>query len=878
MVASIGKGTVAQYYLRRTEYYLNGKEPAGVWLSNSAALGIKVGQIVDADLFEKLHAGVGPDGRLLITNDGGKERMPGFDLTLSAPKSVSIAFALADPDMRAAIERVQLDACKAVIAMLNREAAFTRRGRNGVVIEKTSLIVAAFQHGEARPAPHIDGRVTADMDLHTHLCLVNLGEKPVREGERGPTFGALDARPLFNAKMLAGSVYHLALSSGLQNLGFQVEVTGRNGIFELVTPTGPLISDDTKRYFSARRSKLEERLAEYDLVTGEAQQLASAVVKATRLSKSSDDRDRFEIWREQAMEQGVDVEHFIDRARTVQALSDRNREILIAQRLADIPSGLTEQESVFERRHLMAAVASGLVGTGAGAERVDIEVERLINSGRIVQLGQDLHGHGLYSTPEMIAIEKSLLKTAQSLAQRHWAAIDEQMINDECRRRGLSDEQRQAALAATDQRALAIVEGAAGSGKTTTLKVVVDAYLAAGKTVRGGAIAHRTAAMLRSELGIDATAIERLLAQIKSGQHILDRNTVLLIDECGQVGSKTMNELVTAVARAGAKLVLVGDRDQLQPISAGPALKILSAVVQPTRVDKIVRQREAWAQDAARAFAKGNAAAGLEAYAARGLLQGCAGAQATIRSAVDRYMDAQARLPGQKHLLIAKSNKTVRALNAEIRSRLRDAGRLTGPDHVIVAGDASGCSFRLHLAVGDKIRFGIRQDKIGTGVINGTVGRVEKIEDLDGEHLLVQATVDGKAVEFSTEALKDGSGRVRLSHDLAVTAYSAQGLTAETATVVLGSEYDRHESYVAVSRARGETQIFYDKSLLSAQAKGEQELRAQQNELADAAEMTYLAAKLSRANLKTSTLALTGEAEIIREQRHRGRDRNELSI
>ena len=90
MVASIGKGTVAQYYLRRTEYYLNGKEPAGVWLSNSAALGIKVGQIVDADLFEKLHAGVGPDGRLLITNDGGKERMPGFDLTLSAPKSEEI--------------------------------------------------------------------------------------------------------------------------------------------------------------------------------------------------------------------------------------------------------------------------------------------------------------------------------------------------------------------------------------------------------------------------------------------------------------------------------------------------------------------------------------------------------------------------------------------------------------------------------------------------------------------------------------------------------------------------------------------------------------------------------------------------------------------
>jgi hypothetical protein len=678
--------------------------------------------------------------------------------------------------------------------------------------------------------------------------------------------------------MLAGSVYHLALASGLQNLGFQVEVTGRNGIFELVTPSGSLISDDAKRYFSARRSKLEERLAEYDLITGEAQQLASAVVKATRLSKSSDDRDRFEIWREQAMEQGIDVEHFIAQALTGRALPDHDREILIAQRLADIPSILTEQESVFERRHLMAAVASRLVGTGAGAERVDMEVERLINSGRIVQLGQDLHGHGLYSTPEMIAIEKSLLKTAQSLAQRSWAEIDTQKINAECRRRGLSDEQRRAALAATDQRALAIVEGAAGSGKTTTLKVVVDGYVAAGKTVRGGAIAHRTAEMLRSELGIDATAIERLLAQIKAGQHVLDRNTVLLIDECGQVGSKTMNELVTAVAGANAKLVLVGDRDQLQPISAGPALKILSAVAEPTRVDKIVRQRDVWAQDAARAFAKGDAAAGLEAYAARGLLQGCAGAQATIRSAVDRYMDAQARLPAQKHLLIAKSNKTVRALNTEIRARLRAAEILTGPDRVVVAGDASGTSFQLHLAVGDRIRFGIRQDKIGAGVINGTVGRVKRIEDLDGEHLLIQATVDGKTVEFSTEALKDGSGRVRLSHDLAVTAYSAQGLTAETATVVLGSEYDRHQSYVALSRARGETQIFYDKSLLSAQAKSEQELHARQYQPDDVAEMTFLAAKLSRANLKTSTLALTADAEIFREQRRRERVRNELSI
>jgi conjugative relaxase-like TrwC/TraI family protein len=137
VVASIGKGTVASYYLRRTEYYLTGQEPAGLWLTTSSDLGIAVGQRVEADIFEKLHAGLGPDGKSLSANDGvGKKRVSGYDLTLSAPKSVSVLFALADDKTRATIERVQYEAAQAVIAMLNQEAAFIRRGHNGTVIEK----------------------------------------------------------------------------------------------------------------------------------------------------------------------------------------------------------------------------------------------------------------------------------------------------------------------------------------------------------------------------------------------------------------------------------------------------------------------------------------------------------------------------------------------------------------------------------------------------------------------------------------------------------------------------------------------------------------------------------------------------------------------
>jgi hypothetical protein len=173
---------------------------------------------------------------------------------------------------------------------------------------------------------------------------------------------------------------------------------------------------------------------------------------------------------------------------------------------------------------------------------------------------------------------------------------------------------------------------------------------------------------------------------------------VVLESRC-QSGSRSMNELLSASARAKAKVVLVGDSQQLQPISASPSLKILMSVIEPNRIDKIIRQREQWARDAAPSFAEGDAAAGLASYADRGLLQSCAGAKVIVTRAVDQYLAAKRSAPQQEHLLIAKSNKVVRALNAEIRRRMRADNVLVGPDYTIKAGDSSGRAFGLNLAV-----------------------------------------------------------------------------------------------------------------------------------------------------------------------------------
>ena len=288
MVATIAAGTTAQYYTEQSEYYLGGGEPAGRWISATNNFGVVNGTDVESALFERLHAGV-MYGDALLSNTGDvTKRVAGIDLTLSAPKSVSIAFALAGDETRQAIEAAQQRAAEATIAFLDRHASYCRRGKNGLRLERASLTVASFQHAEARPVAHADGKVFSDPNLHTHNVVLNFSLRA--DG----TIGALDARHLFANKMAAGAAYHLALASELQRLGFEIGEIGKNGIFEIVG-----VPRDLREYFSARRREVEEAIAQEGLTTAEAPKLAAAIALGTRASKQEDGpEDRFAFWAE----------------------------------------------------------------------------------------------------------------------------------------------------------------------------------------------------------------------------------------------------------------------------------------------------------------------------------------------------------------------------------------------------------------------------------------------------------------------------------------------------------------------------------------------------------------------------------------------------
>ncbi|OYU86689.1 MAG: hypothetical protein CFE29_28450 [Bradyrhizobiaceae bacterium PARB1] len=862
MVATIAAGTTARYYSKQSEYYLGGGEPAGRWISSTNDFGVKHGAEIDNSLFERLHASLDMDGQPLLSNTGDKEkRVGGIDLTLSAPKSVSVAFALADQETRRAIENAQYEACVATIAFLERNSSFCRRGKNGHRLEKANLTVASFQHGEGRPVEHGDGKVYSDPNLHTHAILLNFSLR-----EDG-SVGALDARHLFAHKMAAGAIYHLSLSTNLQKIGFEIGSVGKNGTFEIVVPQDRNGGEDSlsanfvalQRHFSARRQEIEQAIEAEGLSTADAPALAAAIALGTRSSKSEErPRDRFELWAEESAP-FLDAERLIADLRTTRGRDLQEQESQIAECVAQIPSLLTEHESVFERRHLYAAVATSLVGTGADAARVEQEVERLVEVRQIVELGRDALQQPVYSTPEQILVERKLVAVTERLMHEHRAAPDRKRVLQLCRAHGLSAEQTHAAQIATSSAAIAVIEGAAGAGKSTTLAAIVEAYseldaagpsLTTARRVIGTSQSWKVARELQ-KLGIEAMATDAWLARTK--EPFLDANTVLVVDEAGLLSSRQMLAITERAAEARAKVVIVGDREQLQAVGAGPGLSIVAGVTGTTRVDTIVRQRKAWMRTAVTDFAKGRAKQGLAAFEERGLLNLVAGERATVTRVIDAWEKSRREAPDGSVLLIAKTNAQVRALNDEVRIRLKRDGVISTEDIKVAAVTPSGHGQTLGFAVGDQIRFLVRHDRLS--VINGTTAAITHIDGMDTQDPILHVAIAGRQASFQVSELADEHGRARIGHAYSTTIYGSQGLTTDRAFVWAGSAMTRNEAYVAFSRQRDHLEIFADLREIDAQARLDLPLSERlQAKITPEHRLEWFAARLSRLQVKTCTL------------------------
>jgi len=782
------------YYLETVasgveDYYIGRGEAAGRWLGTMAAdLGLD-GR-VGADDLRQVLAGVDP-----ISGDrfarGGERRVPGFDLTFCAPKSVSVLWGLGDREVSATVRAAHDASVDAALRYVEEQACWSRRGTNGfVALRGDGFVAAAFRHRTSR---------AGDPHLHSHVVVANATRSA--DGR----WGALDARHLYLHAKTAGYLYEAHLRAEL-TVRLGVEWTPVvNGIADIVgIPTTVLDR------FSTRRHEITAELAERGASSARAAQYA---VLETRQAKDYrvDPLLLHGLWAEQVAEMGWDRDQLDTLlGRPSVALTGEHVRTIGEQLLG--PDGLTSQASTFDRRAVIRAWCAELTA-GADISRIERLADETLTDPCVVPLQSSEHGpvgtmrrraNGRaidtpstgprYSTQDLLDLERRLVDraVADADADAPLGVADEDSVVGALRvRPTLSEEQLQmVATLTTSGRAVDVVIAAAGTGKTFSLDAARDGWQRSGHLVLGAALAARAAAELEATAGIPSHTIASLLADLDRGERgPFPAGTVLVVDEAGMVGTRQLARILDHAASSRTKVVLVGDPRQLPEIDAGGLLRGLGARMPTVRLTENRRQREAWERDALAQLRDGQVDDAVVAYEQHGRLRTDQTAPAARNAMAADWWAAT--LAGDRVLMLATRWSDVDDLNARARAHLHEAGALTGP--VLTVDERP-------YQTGDRIMTLRNQRRLA--VRNGTVAT---ITDIDSVKRQMTARTD-TGTEVVLPAAYLDAGHVR--HAYATTIHKAQGQTTDRAFVLGSDTLYQEAGYVALSRGRTENRIY----------------------------------------------------------------------
>lgn len=776
--------------ITREDYYTGGGEPMGRW----AGLGARVlnlqGQVAPAD-YQAVFTGFAPDGTALCDN-AGKERRPGWDLTFSAPKTVSILWARADEDTRHAIQSAQFKSVQAAVQFMERHAAFTRRGHDGLVQEAVmGLVAATFEHSTSR---------AQDPQLHTHCLIANIA--PRTDG----SWGTLDSHHLYQWKMAAGALYRAVLATQLRELGFNIEHREDGASFEVAG-----IPQRVCEFFSKRAAAINTALDAVGLKTS-ASHAGSTFKLTTREYKQAVDRSAlFALWHQQLDELGLPVSQV---AAIRQVPSSQFAQPLPLEMIVE---HLTEQQAVFRLQDLYTAVATQAQFQHTRPQDIEAAVQNLLGDPQLIALGVEKNAQ-LFTTQAMLDIEQALIAAADGLHQQSHYRLDEQTIqaaiDQQAAKQGfaLSDEQAEAVFSVC-QSGLDILQGAAGAGKSTSMQAVRLALEAAGFKVRGAAVARKAAAQLEAETGIASTTVAKLLTELSSGKARLT-GTAVIIDEAGQLSSLDLCKLTEAVQQAGGKLILVGEQQQLDAISHGGALRYLSQRQGCARIETIRRQRENWAREAVMHLRAGQADKALALHQEHRQLHIMDNSERTRYQLIKHWQQYTSRHPDKQSLILAQRWRDVKPLCDLVRQIYQMRG-MVGTENIQAECSVGNQSLYFAFSSGERVRF--TRNDYRRELTNGEEGTIEHIEQLKDDIRFTVRTDSGRIVRFKQSDYSDDKGRLYLVQAYASTVYSSQGMTVDgDVFIYYTTGMDRAASYVAGSRHKDNCHWFVNGEELDA--------------------------------------------------------------
>jgi len=770
-----------------------------------------------------------------VQNAHAPARVLGWDLTFSAAKSMSVAYAAGDPEARAYIDEAMRQSVLTAMREVVAPEVLIRRDHAGATREPASFAVNVYTQHLSR---------ANDPQLHCHCLLPNYGW-----GVDGVA-RTLETADVYRARVAIGQVASAELAARLERLGYEV-FRDSDGAVRVAG-----VSPDLEAHFAQRSSQIADAL--FATFGPEAAETASAGQRelVAVLSRPAHDPHYVEDWHNRASAAGLGdawreasrpaLRGSIHRERVNRvhhssegsgSVTPGNREILdaIVRDAAavvvhaggwSVARGTEHPgEAVPALRRVVEEVAARAVGTGADAREILDAIERARTLGelRTVERGQTPLSSRV-TTPAMIRTEEQLLAGWRALSGQHHHSVpaSEELLT------GLSPEQQDAVRAATAASGVGLITGVAGAGKTTVFARIREAYETEGYRVVGEAYSAAAAQALQQGGAIAS----RTIALAETTGRPLDRHTVLVLDEAGRIPSGQLARIVDEVRAADAKLILSGDWRQLQPIGPGAALPrlavetALSAPEASADLQAIRRQIDPEVRRVAEAAATGRAAEALREAVAQDRVAVQPTTEAAFDDAARHIADALER--GSAIGLVAYRAET-RPLNDAVRDALQARGHL--PEDVVTyqMGERA-----FELAPGDVVAFTQNRYR-DLGVRNGQRAEVVAVNPETREVLVrltetVREDRAGSVVRSGVPAQFNDSVRIHdiaeperavvltaedverglIRHDYARTVDAAQGLTVDRAVVLTHYEtqrLDRQWAAVAFTRARHDLHI-----------------------------------------------------------------------
>jgi conjugative relaxase-like TrwC/TraI family protein len=865
MVASISASHSAQYYLDAVDhalYYLTGELGIGEWYGAGAeALGFR-GDIRPNQLIAA-YEGFNPNGTIrLVQQQIGKQRQPAWDITLSAPKSVSVLWSVLGPERRHRVESLVLQAAKTTLDYHDSEALITRRGKNGHLLEHAKGVYAVCPHGTSR---------AQDPQLHIHCLAINLCLRS--DG----TTGTIRSSDIYEHKMALGALFRLELADLLQKeLG--LSVSRDSWKFKIDGVPEALCDEQSKRRHIIESIAKEEGwhsprvLAELAITTRTAKGLVPL-------------KNCFEHWQATGDKFGFTrqaAEHLLAQG-TERKLQTQSAQSLTTVNAATVDKAFTNAvaelaafHAYFPERDIIRHAATLAQAKGVSATDLIAGVKQgLSRFENRVEVESSIYKY--YTTKENVAAEKELIEraTAGQSSDKHLvtqqsvtkakARVERQLSRKLGAAVTLTEDQLRSLRHVTEEPGdLKIIQGYAGTGKTQMLQAAYLAWKESGYHVLGTALTGRAALGLEKTTDIPSVTVAGLLrallphlttkeyAQLVAWKSIaaikaiyyesieagnwlrnpwkqalrevartisgygkapiakkpdckLTRQTILVVDEAAMIPTKALLAMKRECDRAGAKLVVVGDRLQLPPIEAGGPFWSLAKRIGYQSLTTIVRQKQEWMKEALMELIDHGPQRALELYAANQALHLERHQNAAIEKLVADYRQLKPKeLPSA--MVLTTTNAEAFRLNQAIQSKRKAASELGFGSLRL----ANGQRVFKH----DRILFTLNDYKLG--VRNGLFGTVIKINRPRGimgpGSLTIVLDAQQPRGWFSrkpqtiTIDLKKYP-QIRLGY--AATTHKVQGITVAKSFVLLGdSMLSKEMAFTQLSRATDSTTLY----------------------------------------------------------------------